>query len=106
MVFLNSDDSVRRYKGNQRPVFSAEFRMQALLELESVASVRLFDGDKPLDVLAQVKPAIHAKGGTYEPERVRQEKELVESWGGRIEYCNMVEGYSTSRWIERAEGRA
>lgn len=101
IVLLNDDDSVRNYKGPDRPVFPVQFRTQALLALNPVSRVRPFNEDDPLKVLAELRPDIHVKGGSYDKERAQKERKLVESWGGRLEFCPMTEGYSTSEMIGR-----
>jgi len=103
-VLINSDASVARYKGATRPVFPEAFRIAALKALECVDEVLVFAGDNPLDEIRQLRPKIHVKGGTYEPERVRAERELVESWGGRLVCTAMVEGFSTTDYIRKALG--
>lgn len=103
-VFINSDSSVARYKGPTRPVFPQAFREAALRALASVDQVVVFDGDDPLPELARYRPALHVKGGSYEPERVRQERELLESWGGRLASTPLVEGFSTTAFIRKALG--
>lgn len=101
-VLMNSDASVARYKGAARPVFPAVFRTAALRALSVVDDVIVFDGDDPLDVLGQMRPDVHVKGGSFEPGRVRQERELVESWGGKLMGTPLVEGFSTTNFIRRA----
>ena len=103
-VLINSDASVARYKGATRPVFPEAFRIAALKALECVDEVLVFAGDNPLDEIRELRPAIHVKGGSYEPERVRTERELVESWGGRLVCTAMVEGFSTTDYIRKALG--
>ncbi len=101
-VLINDDASVARYKGSTRPVFPEQFRAAALRGLVSVDEVMAFPGDNPLDEIRQLRPAIHVKGGSYEPERVRQERELVESWGGRLVCTPLVDGFSTTKFIQKA----
>ena len=103
-VLINDDESVRKYKGPTRPVFPLPFRREALLALESVDRVRAFSEDDPLRLLAEIRPRIHVKGGSYEEERVRDERRLVEGWGGRLAFCEMVDGYSTSDYIRKVLG--
>ena len=103
-VLINSDGSVARYKGATRPVFPHAFRAAALKALDCVDEVVVFDGDHPLDEIRQLRPQIHVKGGSYEPERVRAERELVESWGGRLVCTALVEGFSTTEYIKKALG--
>jgi rfaE bifunctional protein nucleotidyltransferase chain/domain len=98
-VLINSDESVQRYKGPERPVFPETFRAAALSALTMVSGVRIFSEDDPLRILSEMKPDIHVKGGSYEPDRVGREKALLESWGGRLEFCPMIDGYSTTGWV-------
>ena len=118
IVLVNDDKSVGDYKGAKRPsslapesfvaarpIFPLEFRIEALLALESVSHVCPFGGDNPLKVLDLLRPDIHVKGGSYEPERVEQERRLLESWGGSLRFCPMVENYSTSNWLDMVAGR-
>jgi rfaE bifunctional protein nucleotidyltransferase chain/domain len=104
-VLINNDDSVARYKGATRPVFPGRFRAVALQALVSVDEVLAFPGDNPLDEIRQLRPALHVKGGSYEPERVRQERELVESWGGQLVCTPMVDGFSTTNFIQKVLNR-
>lgn len=103
-VLINSDVSVVRYKGATRPVFPETFRIVALKALDCVDEVLVFAGDNPLAEIGKIRPLIHVKGGSYEPERVRAERELVESWGGRLVCTAMVEGFSTTDYIRKALG--
>lgn len=101
-VFINNDLSVVRYKGPTRPVFPEAFRAAALGALWPVDRVIAFAGDNPLEELRRARPMIHVKGGTFEPDRVKEERELVESWGGRLVCTPMVDGFSTTHYISRA----
>jgi rfaE bifunctional protein nucleotidyltransferase chain/domain len=101
-VLINDDASVARYKGPSRPVFPARFRAAALMSLVSVDDVMTFAEDEPLAALGRLRPAIHVKGGSFEPERVRHERELMARWGGRIVGTPLVEGFSTSQYIAKA----
>lgn len=103
-VLINDDASVARYKGPTRPVFPLAFRRAALMSLDVVDDAAPFAGDTPLAMLAELKPDIHVKGGSFEPDRVRQERELLESWGGRLVGTPMEEGFSTSGYIRKAMG--
>jgi len=103
-VLINSDASVAHYKGATRPVFPEVFRIAALKALSSVDAVLVFTGDNPLAEIRQLRPQFHVKGGSYEPERVREERELVESLGGRLVCTPIVEGFSTTEYIRKALG--
>jgi len=102
VVLANDDASVARYKGPTRPVFPIGFRAAALTALRSVDAVVPFSGDNPLGLIRDLRPDVHVKGGSYEPDRVRQEQELMESLGGRLVCTDLVAGFSTSTYIEKA----
>lgn len=101
LVLVNDDDSVRIYKGAGRPVFPIRFRLHALNALDQVTMAYPFAGDNPLSLLAAIRPDIHIKGGSFEETRVRAERHLVESWGGRLEIIPLVKGFSTSGVVKR-----
>lgn len=103
-VLINSDASVQRYKGATRPVMPQSFRARALRALRSVDAVEVFDEDNPLSLLETLKPDVHVKGGSFEESRVADERALLQSWGGRVEMCPLLENFSTSRIIEIAAG--
>ena len=105
VVLVNDDESVRRYKGRGRPVFPLAFRIAALLALKSVDRVIAFGEDSPLRALSELRPAIHVKGGSFEPGRAEDERRLVESWGGRLKFCRMTEGFSTTALLKKAVQR-
>ncbi|MEE2523541.1 PfkB family carbohydrate kinase [Pseudarthrobacter sp. J75] len=84
VVCLNSDASVRRLKGEQRPIMNQQDRLELLLALECVDAVEIFDEDTPEKCLAGFRPDVWVKGGDYDGERL-PEAALVESWGGRCE---------------------
>jgi rfaE bifunctional protein nucleotidyltransferase chain/domain len=104
IVLVNDDASVRRYKGPTRPVFPLAFRSAALRALEPVSEVRAFAEDTPMRLLAEIRPDRHVKGGSYEAERVREERDLVESWGGKLVLTPLVEGFSTTALIRNTRG--
>jgi len=82
IVCLNSDDSVRRLKGRERPIIGQHDRAELLLAMECVDAVMVFDEDTPEAVLDRLRPDIWVKGGDYKGARL-PEADLVESWGGR-----------------------
>jgi D-beta-D-heptose 7-phosphate kinase/D-beta-D-heptose 1-phosphate adenosyltransferase len=97
---LNSDASVRRLKGEKRPLIGELERAHILAALDCVDYVVLFEEDTPLELIAALKPHILVKGGDYTPEGVVG-RELVESYGGRVELVSFVDGRSTTTIIER-----
>ncbi len=105
VVGLNTDDSVRRLKGGGRPVTPQDDRAHVLAALASVDAVVLFDEDTPRALIARLLPDVLVKGGDYEPSEVVGREEVVVA-GGRVEIIPFVEGYSTSRILERARRAA
>jgi rfaE bifunctional protein nucleotidyltransferase chain/domain len=101
IVLVNDDDSVRSYKGEKRPIFPIHFRIRALEATSHVALALPFSGDTPLEMLARIKPDIHVKGGSYEPERVKAETDLLKQCGGTVEFVPLVEGHSTTNLIQK-----
>ncbi len=97
---LNSDASVRRLKGEKRPLIAEEERAHLLAALNCIDYVVLFDEDTPLALITQLKPDILVKGGDYTPDAVVG-KEVVEAYGGRVELVAFVDGKSSTNIIER-----
>jgi D-beta-D-heptose 7-phosphate kinase/D-beta-D-heptose 1-phosphate adenosyltransferase len=97
---LNTDASIRRLKGPKRPLIDQEERAHILAALDCIDYVVLFDDDTPLELIRLLRPNILVKGGDYTPEGVVG-KELVESWGGRVELIQFVDGRSTTNIIEK-----
>jgi rfaE bifunctional protein nucleotidyltransferase chain/domain len=83
VLALNSDDSVRRLKGKERPLLPLEDRLGILSAFEMVDFITAFDDDTVTPLLLKLKPQIHAKGTDYTPETV-PEKETVASFGGKV----------------------
>jgi rfaE bifunctional protein nucleotidyltransferase chain/domain len=105
VVCLNSDESVRRLKGPDRPLVSDDDRAAVLRGLAAVDAVVVFDEDTPAQALDRLRPDIWAKGGDYTLEAL-PEAELVASWGGQAVVLPYVEGFSTTRLLEEAMTRA
>ena len=100
IVALNDDDSVKRLKGEERPINVLNSRLYIVASLRCVDAVCSFSEDTPLDVIEALKPDILVKGGDYKPENVVGAEE-VRSWGGRVEIIPFVEGYSTTKLESR-----
>lgn len=101
VVGLNSDVSVSRLKGPERPVNQQQARAEVLAAMSFVDYVIIFHEDKPLNLLNAVKPHILVKGGDYEVEEVVGYMEVT-SWGGRVEIIPLLEGYSTTGIINKS----
>jgi D-beta-D-heptose 7-phosphate kinase / D-beta-D-heptose 1-phosphate adenosyltransferase len=106
IVGLNSDASVRRLKGEGRPVQDERARAEVLAALEAVDLVVIFEEDTPIKLIARVKPSVLVKGGDYSREQVVGH-EIVEKNGGEVLLVDILEGHSTTSLVKRArEGRA
>ncbi|MCG3171780.1 MAG: Bifunctional protein HldE [Pseudomonadales bacterium] len=100
VVAVNGDASVTRLKGPGRPVNALERRMAVLAGLQSVDWVVGFGEDTPERLLARLRPEVLVKGGDYTREQVVG-RELVESWGGRVEVLAFVDDCSTTAILSR-----
>lgn len=100
IVGLNSDASVRRYKGDDRPLQSEEDRAFVLAGLESVDYVTLFEQDTPGELVDRVIPDVLVKGGDYNPDDIVGAK-TVRSHGGTVQVIPFVTGRATSNILEK-----
>ncbi|MBU1022909.1 D-glycero-beta-D-manno-heptose 1-phosphate adenylyltransferase [bacterium] len=97
---LNSDESIARIKGNNRPVIDQESRKAVLMAIRYVDYILLFNEDTPLNLIIEVKPDILVKGGDYNPDTVVG-KDIVESYGGRVEIVPLLDGFSSTTIIDK-----
>lgn len=104
VVCLNSDDSVRRLKGADRPLQPAVDRAAVLLALGSVDAVLVFDEDTPDEALRRLRPHVFVKGGDYAVADL-PEARTVSAWGGQAVVVPYVSGRSTTRLLEEAARR-
>ena len=100
VVGVNSDASVKRLKGENRPVNRVEDRMALLAGLECVSLVTSFDEDTPLELIKTVTPGVLVKGEDWADKGVVG-REWVEEHGGHVVLAQLREGYSSSRTLER-----
>ncbi|HZN47131.1 MAG TPA: D-glycero-beta-D-manno-heptose 1-phosphate adenylyltransferase [Ramlibacter sp.] len=101
VVALNTDASARRLgKGPDRPLNNETDRAVVMAALEAVSLVTWFDEDTPVQLLSELKPQVYVKGGDYDMRQLA-ETVLVEGYGGRALAIPFVDGYSTSRLVER-----
>lgn len=98
VVGMNSDKSVRRLKGESRPVINEKDRAYILANLKPVDYVVIFDEDTPYMLIKEIIPDILVKGGDYEGKNVAG-GDIVESAGGRVTLINFIKGKSTSNII-------
>ena len=102
IVGVNSDDSVRRLKGKDRPVNPLKDRLEMLAALDFVDYVIPFEEDTPLDLIKAVLPDVLVKGGDYKPDDIVGAKEVIAN-GGEVRVIPFVEGHSTSQIIQRIQ---
>ena len=102
IVGLNSDESVKRLKGQNRPINSQADRAMILGALEFVDYIVIFDEDTPLNLIQNIVPEVLVKGADYKKEDIVG-AEFVETNGGRVELVPFVEGYSTTNIIKKQE---
>jgi D-beta-D-heptose 7-phosphate kinase/D-beta-D-heptose 1-phosphate adenosyltransferase len=98
---LNGDDSVRRLKGEGRPVQNVQSRAEVLAALEAVDLVVVFDENTPKKLIERVKPMVLVKGGDYQREDVVGH-DIVEALGGSVVLVDLVPGQSTTSMVERS----
>ncbi len=104
IVGINSQESVRRLKGNGRPVTSEIGRISVVAALGFVDFCVLFDDDTPVELLKKIKPDVHVKGGDYNIKDLI-EKKIIEDNGGIIKIIPFTQGYSTTGILEKLKGR-
>ena len=100
VVGLNTDDSVSRFKGPNRPIQDQASRARVLASLQFVDMVVLFNEDTPLDLISALIPDVLVKGSDYLAENIVG-AEVVKRNGGEVKTIDFVSGYSTSRLIDK-----
>ena len=100
IVAVNDDDSVRRLKGETRPVNALEDRMLVLAGLAAVDWVVPFSEDTPARLIEAVLPDVLVKGGDYKPDDIVGAKEVLQN-GGEVRVLAFRDGHSSSRIIDR-----
>lgn len=100
VVGVNSDDSVRRLKGPDRPINNELERAEMLCSMGFIDYVVIFNEDTPYNLISKIQPDVLVKGGDYKPEEVVG-RDVVEARGGRLEIISFVEGKSTTNIINK-----
>jgi D-beta-D-heptose 7-phosphate kinase / D-beta-D-heptose 1-phosphate adenosyltransferase len=103
IVGLNSDASVKRLKGETRPVQDERARAEVLAALEAVDLVVVFEEDTPIRLITAIKPSVLVKGGDYTRDQVVGH-EIVEAHGGEVLLIDVLPGFSTTSLVNRARG--
>jgi rfaE bifunctional protein nucleotidyltransferase chain/domain len=104
VVGVNSDESVRRLKGPERPVRSAPERCYVLAALAMVDAVVVFEEATPLELILELRPNVLVKGGDYSESSIVGARD-VRSWGGTVAIIPLTPGHSTTSTIERLRGK-
>jgi len=102
IVGVNSDASVKRLKGNDRPLNSEKERALLLAALIIVDAVVIFEGDTPLELIKSIMPDVMVKGGDYTLDQIAGAKEVTAN-GGRVVINPIVEGFSTTGLIKKIQ---
>jgi rfaE bifunctional protein nucleotidyltransferase chain/domain len=105
IVALNSDASVRRLKGPDRPVRSEAERAYVIAAFESVDCVVLFEEDTPLELVRALRPDVLVKGGDYTESTIVGAAE-VRGWGGEVRVVPLTPGQSTTNIIQALRGQS
>lgn len=100
IVGVNADASVRKLKGEQRPINDEQARTELLASLLMVDAVVIFEEDTPLELIKAISPDVLVKGGDYELEQIVGAKEVIAA-GGRVVINPLVPGVSTTGLIEK-----
>ena len=99
IVGLNSDSSVRKIKGKERPIENEKIRSKNLLKLNYVNYVIIFDSETPQDLIKTIVPNVLVKGGDYNDTTIIGAKEVISN-GGKVKIIPLTAGYSTSSIIK------
>ena len=102
VVAINSDDSVRKLKGEGRPVMPADERAEILAALADVDTVLIFDEPDVCGLIREIRPDAHAKGTDYTAESVPERDTVIEC-GGRVEIVGDPKNHSATEFIDKME---
>jgi len=104
IIGLNSDLSVKRLKGDDRPINNENDRKEMLLNLKAVDCVQVFSEETPLEIIKLIKPNILVKGGDWKLEQIVG-SDFVLAIGGEVKSLLFKNGYSTSHLIQAVQGK-
>lgn len=102
VVGLNSDASVKRLKGPERPINNEQDRRYVLSQLKAVDFVEIFEEDTPLSLILKIRPKVLVKGGDWKIDQIVGAKEVIAN-GGEVYSLNFVDGYSTTSIIHKIQ---
>lgn len=101
VVGINSDASVKRLKGRDRPIFQYKYRSQVVASLIYVDGVVRFNADSPLALIKRIRPKVLVKGGDWEGNIIGSD--FVKSYGGRVVTIPLVKGFSSTDILKKLE---
>lgn len=104
IVGLNADASVKRLKGDSRPVYNEGSRTLIMASLVMVDAVILFDEDTPANLITAIMPDVLVKGGDYTLDQIVGAKEVI-AHGGEVKMVPILEGFSTTAIIEKMKAK-
>ncbi|MFO7656840.1 MAG: D-glycero-beta-D-manno-heptose 1-phosphate adenylyltransferase [Bacteroidales bacterium] len=99
-IGLNTDDSVKRLKGDNRPLQDEDTRALILAALKFVDYISLFNEDTPYELIKKVQPHVLVKGSDYKPEEIVG-YDIVKAKGGEVKTIDFVEGFSSTSLIKK-----
>lgn len=99
LVALNSDESIKRYKSQKRPIIALKERLQMMAALEFVSYVTWFNEDDPRNLLEIIQPDVHVNGQDWGENCI--EAEVVRKYGGRLHIVPLMVGLSTSKILDK-----
>lgn len=105
IIGLNSDESVRRLKGANRPINNQNDRAYMLLNLKAVDGVEIFEADTPYDLISAIRPDVLVKGGDWKIDQIVGH-DIVSSYGGVVKSLIFKDGYSTTELIRVLQGKS
>ena len=103
IVGLNSDNSVKTLKGQDRPIENEIIRSKKLLEIGNVDFVIIFNSETPKDLIIKIMPDVLVKGGDYSIDDIVGSNEVISS-GGKVKIIPLTKGFSTTSIIKSREG--
>ena len=98
VVGLNTDASIKKYKGPKRPIIPLKYRVRMIAALEMVDFISWFDETDPREWLCKIQPDVHVNGAEYGPDCI--EADVVRKYGGRIHLVEKIDGLSTSAILQ------
>ena len=104
VIGLNSDQSVKRLKGESRPINDENDRKFLLENLKAVDFVFIFEEDTPYNLIKEVKPNVLVKGGDWKPEEIVG-SDIVQSLGGEVRSLSFIQGHSTTNTINKIQAK-